>query len=125
MKPDASTPRLFKRRSAVIAGAAAFAMTAGLAATMATPAQAVTLLTNPGFESGALSPWTCSGGLGSVVGSPVHSGAKALAGAANSNDNAQCTQTVSVQPNTAYTLSAFVQGYHRARGVDLRLAAGA
>ncbi|HEV2376589.1 MAG TPA: fibronectin type III domain-containing protein, partial [Streptosporangiaceae bacterium] len=46
----------------------------------------------------------------SVVSSPVHSGSHALAGAANSSDDAQCTQTVSVQPNTAYTLTGWVEG---------------
>ncbi|HXM56997.1 MAG TPA: carbohydrate binding domain-containing protein, partial [Candidatus Dormibacteraeota bacterium] len=67
------------------------------------------LLANPGFESGALSPWSCSP-LDTVVSSPVHSGSHALSAAANNSDNAQCTQTVGVQPNHAYTLSAWVQG---------------
>src|SRR5215472_16132691 len=56
------------------------------------------LVTNPGFESGSLSPWTCSP-LDSVVSSPVHSGSHALAAAANNSDNAQCTQTIAVQPS--------------------------
>ncbi|MFI1965656.1 glycosyl hydrolase family 8 [Streptomyces pathocidini] len=70
------------------------------------------LLTNPGFETGTLSGWSCTGNLGSVVSSPVHSGSKALKGAVTSSDNAKCTQTVSVQPNTEYTLSGRVQGRH-------------
>jgi hypothetical protein len=65
---------------------------------------------NGGFESGSLSPWSCTGGTGSVVGSPVHSGGKALSAAATSSDDAQCTQTLTLQPNHAYTLSAWVQG---------------
>jgi chitinase len=81
------------------------------AAVLAPSAAAATnLVVNSGFESGSLSPWTCTGGLGSVVGSPVHSGTHALAGAANNSDNAQCTQTIAVQPNSAYTLSAYVEG---------------
>ena len=68
------------------------------------------LVVNPGFETGSLSPWTCDAGTGSVVSSPVHSGGYALAGAASNSDDAQCTQTVAVQPNSAYTLSAYVQG---------------
>ena len=68
------------------------------------------LAVNPGFETGSLSPWTCTGGTGSVVSSPVHSGGHALAGAANSSDDAQCTQTVAVQPNSTYSLSAYVEG---------------
>jgi chitinase len=91
-----------------VAAAAAFAMTAGLVSVVLTPAHAVELLTNPGFESGALSPWACS--LGSVVTTPVHTGTKALSGAANANDFAQCSQTVTVQPSTAYTFAGYVRG---------------
>ncbi|GAA5180691.1 glycosyl hydrolase family 18 protein [Rugosimonospora acidiphila] len=67
-------------------------------------------VTNGGFESGSLSPWTCTGGLGSVVSSPVHSGTRALKAAASSSDDAQCTQSITVTPNHAYTLSAWVEG---------------
>ncbi|GAA2145356.1 hypothetical protein GCM10009760_33900 [Kitasatospora kazusensis] len=70
------------------------------------------LLTNAGFETGSLSGWTCSTGTGSVVGSPVHSGSYALKGAAGNSDTAQCSQTVAVQPNTKYALSAWVQGQY-------------
>lgn len=80
-------------------------------------AATVNLLTNPGFESGSLSGWTCDAGTGSVVTSPVHSGGYALAGAANASDDAQCTQTVAVQPNTAYTLSGYVEGAYVYLGV--------
>ncbi|MBV1856742.1 carbohydrate binding domain-containing protein [Catellatospora tritici] len=83
----------------------------------AQPAYAANLLANPGFESGALSPWSCTGGLGSVVSTPVHGGTKALAGAASASDHAQCTQTVTVQPNTAYTLSAWVRGSYVYLGI--------
>jgi chitinase len=75
---------------------------------LATPASAANLLTNAGFESGSLSGWSCTGG--SVVGSPVHSGSYALAATATASDTAQCTQTVAVVPNTAYTVSAWVRG---------------
>src|ERR1700760_4605621 len=69
---------------------------------LAAAAASSNLLTNPGFESG-LSGWTCSAasGVDGVVTSPVHSGAGALAGAASSSDDAQCTQQVSVQPSSA------------------------
>src|ERR1051326_2248356 len=81
-------------------------------------AQAATnLVTNPGFESGNLSNWTCSS-TDSVVSSPVHSGSFALAAAANNSDTAQCSQTISVQPSTAYTLSAWVQGTYAYIGVS-------
>ncbi|MFF9457437.1 carbohydrate binding domain-containing protein [Streptomyces flaveolus] len=92
----------------------------GGAGTLATPtaAQAANLLSNPGFESGTLQDWSCSGGTGSVVAGPVHGGTKALAGAASAADNARCAQTVTVQPNTQYTLSAWVRGSYVYLGVN-------
>ncbi|MEU8489621.1 carbohydrate binding domain-containing protein [Streptomyces sp. NPDC048641] len=110
-----------KRRSArprllALIGSAALAVAGAVA--LPTTAQAANVLSNAGFESGSTSPWTCSGGLGSVVSSPVHGGTKALSGAASSSDNAKCSQTVSVQPNTAYTLSGWVRGNYVYLGVD-------
>jgi hypothetical protein len=70
---------------------------------------AANLVTNPGFETGTLSGWNCSA-LGSVVTTPVHSGSYALSGAANSSDNAQCSQVIPVQPGASYSLSAWVEG---------------
>ncbi|MFG2170290.1 chitinase [Streptomyces niveus] len=64
---------------------------------------------NAGFESG-LANWSCSGGSGAVVGAPVRSGAGALKGTPAGQDNARCSQSVAVQPNSTYTLSAWVQG---------------
>ncbi|MFE2595183.1 chitinase [Streptomyces sp. NPDC059396] len=64
---------------------------------------------NAGFESG-LANWTCSAGSGATVGSPVHAGAAALRGTPAGQDNAKCAQAVAVQPNSTYTLSAWVQG---------------
>jgi chitinase len=97
---------------------------AGLAvggAIFATQAQAAdsNLLTNGNFATGSLSGWTCDAGTGSVVTSPVYSGdTYALAGAASGSDDAQCTQTVSVQPNSSYTLSGEVQGAYVYLGVS-------
>jgi hypothetical protein len=91
--------------SAAVLLAGAFALTASVM-----PASAATnLLANPGFETGSLSGWNCSS-IDSVTSSPVHSGSHALAGAANNSDDAQCTQTVSVQPSSSYTLSGWVEG---------------
>jgi hypothetical protein len=67
------------------------------------------LVVNPGFEDG-LTGWTCDAGTGSAVTSPVHSGSNALAAAASGTDDAQCTQTVTVQPSHTYTLSDWVEG---------------
>ena len=99
-----------------IAGAVSVAATVGLAAagllamTAGAQAAAANLVQNPGFESGALSPWSCTSNSGSVVTSPVHSGTHALLATATSSDDAQCAQTVSVQPNSAYTLTAWIEG---------------
>ncbi|MFD3835723.1 carbohydrate binding domain-containing protein [Streptomyces sp. NPDC058642] len=111
------TPLLRRsRRLFALLGTAALAL-AGAVALPGT-AQAANVLTNPGFESGALSPWSCAGNLGSVVSSPVHGGSKALAGAVSSSDIAKCSQTVAVRPNTAYTLSGWVRGSYVYLGVD-------
>ncbi|HCT81856.1 MAG TPA: chitinase, partial [Micromonosporaceae bacterium] len=53
----------------------------------------------------------------SVVSSPVQAGTKALQAAASNSDNAKCTQTVAVQANTAYVLSAWVRGNYVYVGV--------
>ncbi|GAB7105817.1 hypothetical protein JCM4814A_41310 [Streptomyces phaeofaciens JCM 4814] len=108
--------RRSRRRLLALLGTAALAL-AGAVALPGT-AQAANVLTNPGFESGALSPWSCSGNLGSIVSSPVHGGSKALAGAVSSSDIAKCSQTVPVQPNTAYALSGWVRGSYVYLGVD-------
>ncbi len=98
---------------------------ASAAPTTAAPTSAATgavgvadVLTNPGFESGGLSPWSCAGNPGSIVSSPVHSGAKALQGTVSSSDTAQCDQTVAVRPNTTYALSGWVRGSNVYLGVN-------
>lgn len=79
-----------------------------LSGVLAVPAAAANLLLNPGFEAGSLSGWTCANAA--VVGTPVHSGSYALAGTPVGADYAQCSQSVPVQPNTTYTVSAWVRG---------------
>jgi len=112
--PSGSRKRLAILVSAalVVGGAASVSVLSGAAG-----AATVNLLTNPGLETGSLSGWTCDSGTGSVVTSPVHSGTYALAGAASSSDDAQCTQTVSVLPDTSYTLSGYVEGSYVYLGV--------
>jgi chitinase len=83
-----------------------------------TPPAGGNLVSNPGFESGSLSPWTCDAGTAAVVGSPVHSGSHAVQLNPTSSDDAQCTQTVSVQSGHTYTLSAYVQGNYAYIGVS-------
>ncbi|HEX6681192.1 MAG TPA: fibronectin type III domain-containing protein, partial [Candidatus Limnocylindrales bacterium] len=87
--------------------------------TSAPQAVAAELAVNGGFESGSLSPWSCTGNLGTVVTSPVHSGARALQGAASSSDNARCTQSVSgLVSGTSYTLSGWFRGNYTYLGIN-------
>ncbi|WP_437184634.1 chitinase [Streptomyces xanthophaeus] len=67
------------------------------------------LVRNGGFEAG-LDGWSCSGGSGAVVTTPVHGGNSALRATPAGQDNARCSQTVTVKPDSAYTLGAWVQG---------------
>lgn len=67
------------------------------------------LARNGGFEAG-LDGWTCTAGSGTVVSSPVHGGTKALQATPAGSDNAKCSQTVTVKPNSSYELSGWVRG---------------
>ncbi|THA37288.1 chitinase [Streptomyces sp. A1547] len=97
-------------RSLALLGAATLAA-GGLTALATGSAHAadVNVARNGGFESG-LADWTCSSGSGAVVSSPVYAGAGALKGTPAGQDNAQCSQTVTVKPNSTYTISEQVQG---------------
>ncbi|MGW5462340.1 carbohydrate binding domain-containing protein [Streptomyces sp. NPDC003996] len=74
-------------------------------------------LTNAGFETGTLSPWTCTGGS-TVVSSPVHSGGHALQVTPSSSSTGECDQTVTLSPNHSYTLTGWVQGPYAYIGVS-------
>ncbi|MET9604705.1 glycoside hydrolase family 18 protein [Streptomyces sp. NPDC006512] len=97
-------------RSLALLGAATLAA-GGLTALASGTAQAadVNVARNGGFESG-LANWSCSGGTGASVSSPVYAGSGALRAAPAGQDNARCSQTVTVKPNSTYTLSTQVQG---------------
>ncbi|MFG2643072.1 chitinase [Streptomyces sp. NPDC048370] len=95
-----------------IGGALALAVGSGLALVGgAGTAQAadVNVARNAGFESG-IANWTCTAGSGAAVSSPVRTGAGALKATPAGQDNARCSQVVTVKPNSTYTLSAWVQG---------------
>ncbi|WP_053660531.1 chitinase [Streptomyces sp. MMG1121] len=110
-------PRPRGRRLTLWSAATALALSvAGLAAASPASAADVNNVTNAGFESG-LTNWTCTAGSGTTVSSPVHGGTAALKATPSGQDDAQCTEAVAVQPNSTYTLSAWVQGGYAYLGV--------
>ncbi|MFI6618297.1 chitinase [Streptomyces sp. NPDC050528] len=107
-------PVLGKRR--LWAGVALAALALSFAGTGQASAADINNAKNAGFESG-LTNWTCTAGSGTTVSSPVHSGAAALKATPAGQDNAQCSESVAVKPNSTYTLSAWVQGGYSYLGV--------
>ncbi|MFD0564672.1 carbohydrate binding domain-containing protein [Kitasatospora saccharophila] len=99
-----------RRTLAGVSAAAVIGAGLAVAGTVTASADVANLIANPGFESG-LANWTCTSGSGAtVVTTPVHGGTSALKATPGGQDTAQCSQTISVQPNSQYTLSGFVQG---------------
>ncbi|MFH8800853.1 chitinase [Streptomyces sp. NPDC017936] len=76
---------------------------------LSSPARAADadLARNGGFEAG-LDGWTCTAAR--TVTSPVRTGGSALQATPAGSDHAQCSQTVTVQPDSPYTLSGYVRG---------------
>ncbi|MFD5870286.1 chitinase [Streptomyces sp. NPDC060322] len=99
------------RPSGLLAAFSAVVLATGalLATAPAAGAADADLARNGGFEAG-LDGWSCSGGSGAAVSAPVHGGSSALKATPAGSDNARCSQTVTVKPDSAYTLSAWVQG---------------
>ncbi len=102
------------RNIALLSGTAAAALTlAGVA--VALPASAAELLTNPGFETGNASNWSCEPAA-AVTSGAARTGTYKLAGTPGGT-TARCQQTVPVQPNTKYTFSGYVNGSYVFIGV--------
>jgi chitinase len=102
-------PRLRRLAPLVVAALTVLGTGAAWATAPAALAQA-NLLTNGDFAAGSTAGWTCSSG-DTVVTSPVYDGASyALAGTPSGSDDAQCSQVVSVQPDSSYTLTGWVEG---------------
>ncbi|MFB7177102.1 chitinase [Streptomyces sp. NPDC056257] len=97
------------RRTWSLLTAAALAAAAFLAAGPPAAAADADLVRNGGFEAG-LDGWSCSAGSGAVVTTPVHGGGSALRATPAGQDNARCSQSVTVKPDSTYTLAAWVQG---------------
>jgi chitinase len=74
-------------------------------------------LANGGFETGSLSPWVCQAG-DTVVTAPVHSGTHAAEISATNSQTGECDQTITLSPNTTYTLSGWTQGNYAYVGVN-------
>ena len=82
-----------------------------------TPPAGGNLVTNAGFEMGNLSGWSCNA-PDMVVTSPVHSGSYALEMVPTNSTTGECDQTINVQANQTYTLSAYVNGPYAYLGVQ-------
>ncbi|MEE1767683.1 glycoside hydrolase family 18 protein [Streptomyces sp. JV185] len=107
------------RSTGVVAALSAALLAAGGLTALAPSAAAADtdLARNGGFESG-LDGWSCTGGSGAAVGTPAHSGTSALKATPAGADNAKCSQVVTVQPDSVYTLSAWVQGSYVYLGAE-------
>ncbi|WP_217161597.1 chitinase [Streptomyces sp. AC512_CC834] len=108
--------RRLGRRTRFWAGAVTAALALSVTAVGQASAADVNNAKNAGFESG-MSDWTCSANSGTTVASPVHAGSAALKATPAGQDNARCSQSVAVKPNSTYTLSAWVQGGYTYLGV--------
>ncbi|MER7193373.1 chitinase [Streptomyces flaveolus] len=98
---------LARRPLVTLLTATALAVSGMTALSSAARAADADLARNGGFESG-LDGWTCT--AGTTVTSPVHGGTSALKATPAGADNARCAQTVTVKPDSAYTLSGYVRG---------------
>ncbi|MFD5712378.1 chitinase [Streptomyces pharetrae] len=99
--------RLIRFRPLALLAAAALTLSGVTALSPAARAAGADLLANGGFESG-LDGWTCT--AGTTVGAPVRSGTSALRATPAGADHARCAQTVTVQPDSQYTLTGHVRG---------------
>ncbi|MGV4890498.1 chitinase [Streptomyces viridosporus] len=103
---DRSRP-LARRPLVALLTATALAATGTTALASAAHAADADLVRNGGFEAG-LDGWSCT--AGATVNAPVHSGSSALRATPAGADNARCSQTVTVKPDSQYTLSGHVRG---------------
>ncbi|WP_438272571.1 chitinase [Streptomyces uncialis] len=120
---DRTRPRVrppvrgFRPRLLAVLAATALAVLPGLTITSSVARAAdADLARNGGFETG-LDGWNCSAGSGATVTTPVRTGTSALRATPSGGDNARCSQTVTVKPDSVYTLSGFVRGSYVYLGV--------
>ncbi|MFF8096648.1 chitinase [Streptomyces sp. NPDC016675] len=103
---ERSRPRA-RRTLVTLLTAAALAASGTTALSSAARAADADLARNGGFETG-LDGWTCT--AGATVTSPVLSGTAALKATPAGADHARCAQTVTVKPDSPYTLTGHVRG---------------
>ncbi|MFF0039561.1 chitinase [Streptomyces mirabilis] len=96
-----------RRRLLAVCTATVLAVPGLAALSSAARAADADLVRNGGFEAG-LDGWTCT--AGAIVNSPVRSGSSALRATPAGSDYAQCSQTVTVKPDSQYTLAGYVRG---------------
>ncbi|MFZ4156613.1 chitinase [Streptomyces pseudogriseolus] len=109
-------PRPLARRPlTALLTATALAATGTAALSSAARAADADLARNGGFESG-LDGWSCT--AGTTVNAPVRSGTSALKATPAGADNARCAQTVTVKPDSQYTLTGHVQGSYVYLGAE-------
>ncbi|MGW8747327.1 chitinase [Streptomyces sp. NPDC055794] len=108
--------RRLGRRTRFWAGAVTAALALSVTAVGQASAADVNNAKNAGFEAG-LANWTCSANSGTTVSSPARTGSAALKATPAGQDNARCSQSVAVKPNSTYRLSAWVQGGYAYLGV--------
>ncbi|MEU4390435.1 glycoside hydrolase family 18 protein [Kribbella sp. NPDC023855] len=112
-------PRTHRPHSAVIPVLLACLLAvAAVVLTSSASSAATNLVTNGTFETGTLAGWSCTAGSGAAVSGSARTGTYALQGSPTSNDNARCSQSVSVKPSSTYTLSAWVKGSNVYLGAD-------
>ncbi|MER7047800.1 glycoside hydrolase family 18 protein [Streptomyces jumonjinensis] len=107
----------YRTRLTAALSAAVLAVSGLVAAATTAAAADSELAVNGGFEAG-LTGWNCTAGSGAAVSSPVHGGVSALKATPAGGDNAKCSQTITVKPNSDYTLSGWVQGGYVYLGVS-------
>ncbi|MFF2023346.1 chitinase [Streptomyces sp. NPDC058171] len=109
--------RGFRPRLLAVLAALVLAVLPGITITSSVARAAdADLARNGGFETG-LDGWNCSAGSGATVTTPVRTGASALRATPSGGDNARCSQTVTVKPDSQYTLSGHVRGSYVYLGV--------
>ncbi|MFD7549239.1 chitinase [Streptomyces sp. NPDC059816] len=109
--------RGFRPRLLAVLAALVLAVLPGITITSSVARAAdADLARNGGFETG-LDGWNCSAGSGATVTTPVRTGASALRATPSGGDNARCSQTVTVKPDSQYTLGGYVRGSYVYLGV--------